>query len=344
MSAVDLCVDDELTPALPERESLAAMSPPRQDNAGYHEPVMVEEVLDALGVESGGAWVDATVGGGGHAAAVLEASSPDGRLLGIDRDPEAIEEASERLDRFGERVELERGNYGQVESFVEEHFEGPVDGLLVDAGVSSRQLDDPSRGFSHDAEGPLDMRMGPDAIDAGTFLDRVGAERLAEILREYGELKSARRIARCVVDARASGELESTSDLAEVARRADTGTRRGVDPATLVFQAIRIEINGELDHLERLLGQIPSVVARGGRVAVISFHSLEDRLVKRTFRELASDCVCPPDLPVCGCDATREVEILEPGLRRPDDDEIERNPRASSARLRAVEVVRSSAR
>ncbi len=308
------------------------------DDETFHVPVMVDEVVDWLDCRSGGRYVDGTVGGGGHAAAILEASGPEGRVFGIDRDPEAIEAAESRLGDYGERVTLVRGNYADAPDICAEHAFGPVDGFLVDAGVSSHQVDSPDRGFSLHHEGPLDMRMGPDAERVDVFLERTTPRRLAEILREYGELEEADKLARELLLARREGRLETTAQLAEVVRGAGTYTRAGLDPATLVFQALRIAVNDELEHLQRAVERIPQVVRPGGRAVFISFHSLEDRIVKHGFRRLAEECVCPPDLPVCGCDATSEVEVLTSSPVRPSDAETEKNARARSARLRAVQV------
>jgi 16S rRNA (cytosine1402-N4)-methyltransferase len=308
------------------------------DDGTFHIPVMVDEVVDWLDCRPGGRYVDGTVGGGGHAAAILEASAPDGQLLGIDRDPEAIDAAESRLGEYGERVTLVRDNYADASDVCAEVQFGPVDGLLVDAGVSSHQVDSPERGFSSRHEGPLDMRMGPDAERVDVFLERTTPRRLAEILREFGELEEADKLARELLSARRKGRLETTDQLAEVVRSAGTYTRAGLDPATLAFQALRIAVNDELEHLQKAVERVPQLVRSGGRAVFISFHSLEDRIVKHGFRRLAEECVCPPDLPVCGCDETSEVEVLTSSPVRPADHETERNARARSARMRAVRV------
>lgn len=306
----------------------------------YHEPVMVEQVLDYLAVRSGGVYVDGTLGGGGHSQAILEASAPDGQLVGIDRDPEALEAARERLEAYSERASLRRGNYSDAARICEELEFLPVDGFLVDAGVSSRQLDASERGFSWREPGPLDMRMGPEAPRLDDWLAKVDHRKLREVLRDYGELRSAGRIAAAILEAREAGRLETTTDLTEAVQTVvGSGPRKGVNPVTLVFQGLRIELNQELRHLERAVEQVPELVASGGRAVFISFHSLEDRIVKHGFRDLARECVCPPDLPICGCDAEARVEVLTKGPVRPTEEEVERNPRARSALLRAVEVL-----
>ena len=311
----------------------------KQSVESYHVPVMVDEVVDYLEVGSEGHYVDGTVGGGGHAEAILRAGEPSSRLLGIDRDPDAIDAAGERLSEFGGRAVLVRGNYARAPEICRENDFGPVDGLLVDAGVSSHQLDRADRGFSLREEGPLDMRMGPDAERAGRFLDRVSRRRLARVLRDYGELKGANSAAEALLEARRDGRLETTTDLVEVVEDAGIYARSGVHAATLVFQALRIAVNDELTHLEETVERVPEIVRPGGRAVFISFHSLEDRIVKHGFRRLATDCICPPGLPVCGCDEVAEVEVLTGSPVRPSDEEIERNPRARSARLRAVRVL-----
>ncbi|MFP4598114.1 MAG: 16S rRNA (cytosine(1402)-N(4))-methyltransferase RsmH [Persicimonas sp.] len=309
---------------------------------GYHAPVMVDEVLDYLQVGDGGRYVDGTAGGGGHTAAILDASAPDGRVLGVDRDPEAIEQVRERLGDANGRLELVQGNYGNLLDICRDRGFVGVDGLLVDAGVSSHQLDEAERGFSFSQAGPLDMRMGPDAPSLAEYLETIEQDELTRVLRTYGEVRSAHRISRAILEALGAGELETTVDLAKVvedtAGRYSAG-RSKIHPATLVFQGLRIAINRELESLERAVTAVPDLVGPGGRAVFISFHSLEDRIVKHGFRELAEDCVCPPDLPICGCDAVAQVRVLTSRPIRPSEQEVERNPRSRSARLRAVEVL-----
>jgi len=305
-------------------------------STGYHTPVLVEEVVERLAVDGGGRFVDGTVGGGGHTEAILEAGGSSVRVLAIDRDPNAIEAAHTRLHHVRDQVDVVQGNYSRAVEICEERGFGPVDGFLVDAGVSSRQIDNPDRGFSLRREGPLDMRMGPDAERVDRFLDRATAAQVAEVLREYGDLRETERFAREMLGARRAGQLETTSDLVDVVDEGSIRARRGTDPAHLVFQALRIAVNDELDHLRRAVERVPELVCSGGHAVFISFHSLEDRIVKHGFRSLAESCVCPPDLPVCGCEAEAEVEILTSSPIRPTDAEQTENPRARSARLRAV--------
>ncbi len=308
----------------------------------WHEPVLVEEVLDHLGVTAGGRYIDGTLGGGGHTQAILDASGPDGTVVAFDRDATAIEFAKARLASYGARVTFVHGNYGDVETLAADHL--PVDGFLVDAGVSSRQLDDASRGFSFRNDGPLDMRLGADTPTLAEYLDQVDEQDLANALYKWGEIKSSRRVAAAILQARRSGEVDSTTDLTRVVeetigRGAGSGRNtRKIHPATLVFQALRIAVNRELEHLERALESIPRVVRSGGRAVFISFHSLEDRAVKLGFRDLSTDSL-PPGLPI-PADATHvEGKILTGRPVTPSDEEIQRNPRSRSAKLRALEVL-----
>jgi 16S rRNA (cytosine1402-N4)-methyltransferase len=278
-----------------------------------HRPVLLRETLELLRPREGGVFVDATLGAGGHAEAVLQATAPDGRLLGIDRDPVALETARRRLAPFGDRADL---------------------------GISSLQLDDPKRGFAFRLEGPLDMRMdptrGPTAADV---LATLPESDLAEVLFRYGEEKRSRAIARAIVRERVERPLRTTTELAElVARVAGPGARRyRIHPATRTFQALRIAVNREIEGLDALVVDAASLLPPGGRLAVISFHSLEDRAVKRALRGLARRCTCPPDLPVCACGREDSIRILTSRPIRPTDEEVEDNPRARSARLRAGE-------
>lgn len=301
-----------------------------------HEPVMFHEVVDALAVHPGGRYVDATVGLGGHARVIIEAAQPGGRLLGIDRDPQALAIAAEHLAPFGDAVVLARGEFAEIAQICEERGFTPVDGILIDAGVSSFQLDTPGRGFSFRRDEPLDMRMDPDGpVTAADLVNTSDEADLATIIFEYGEERRSRRIAREIVARR---PLRTTSDLARAVEAA-VG-RRGQDrihPATLTFQALRIAVNNELDQLESALEAAHLLLAPGGRLVVISFHSLEDRMVKQFIREHTRDCICPPRQPVCTCDHRATLRDVAKGGRTASDDEVARNPRARSARLRAAE-------
>jgi len=277
--------------------------------------------------------VDGTLGLGGHSERLLEAGD---RVIGIDRDPRALARARERLARFGDAFTAVQGNFRNVRAILDEFGVERVDGVLVDLGVSSLQLDTAERGFSFRLPGPLDMRMGPDAESVRELLDRVDEAELRRILYEWGEERWAPKIAKAILAN--SDRLETTTDLARVVAEAIPrgAWPKGIHPATRTFQALRIAVNDEMGALEEFLEAIPSLLAKGGRAVVISFHSLEDRAVKRAFAELAHPCRCPPGLPICGCGAA-EWKLLTRKVVRPDEEEVSRNPRARSARLRAVE-------
>jgi len=299
-----------------------------------HESVLLTEVVTLLRPNrEDGTLVDATVGLGGHAEALLE-RYPDARLVGIDRDPAALERAAERLGRFGSRVALVCGRHEKLIDILKQSQAGMVSGLLADLGVSSMQLDDAARGFSFRHDAPLDMRMGPDSRSAAELVNTLDEGELAAILRDYGEEPQARRIARAIVESR---PIETTGRLAEVIRGVKRAKRGEIDPSTLTFQALRIAANEELVGLDRFLDDAVSVLERGARVAVIAFHSLEDRIVKRAFKRLEGECVCPPGLPVCACGATAIVKVLTGRPVTATEDEVNRNPRSRSAKLRVAE-------
>jgi len=301
-----------------------------------HEPVLLREVLAALACRPGGFWVDGTVGGGGHAEAILRACAPDGRLLGCDRDAEAVAAARLRLRPFGARVVLRHADYRGIPALLDALEAPPVSGILLDLGISSLQLDDPGRGFSFQEDGPLDMRM--DRSRTGTAADLIKAlpeERLAAVLKEFGEEKGARRIARAIARARERGAITTTRELAGIVAAASRGGGR-IHPATRTFQALRIATNRELEGLDGLLAEAIERLEPGGRIAVISFHSLEDRVVKQTLRGLTRRCVCPRDLPVCACGRPGVARLVTPRAVRPAPEEIRDNPRSRSARLRAA--------
>jgi 16S rRNA (cytosine1402-N4)-methyltransferase len=303
----------------------------------YHQPVMVKEVT-SLFAETTGLLVDATFGGGGHSRALLE-SNPRLRILGIDRDPDAMSLARAGID--DPRVHLVAANFGDLGKILAQEVpDGDLSGALFDLGVSSHQLDTADRGFSYHSSGPLDMRMGPDAThSAADVVNRWTADEIARILREYGEERFAWRIANAIVSAR---PVVDTVQLASVVADAvPAAARRRKHPARRTFQAIRIAVNGELAALAAGLDAALDAVRPGGRVVVISYHSLEDRIVKRRFVAGATDCTCPPDLPVCVCDTAAELRIMTRKATRPGAVEIENNPRARSALLRAVEKVAS---
>ncbi len=307
-----------------------------------HIPVLYREVAGylALPVEKPARLVDGTVGGGGHSAMLLE-RCPQLELLGIDRDESALEAAAQRLAFAGKRVTLVRGNYSELESRAREHGWNEVDGVLLDIGVSSPQLDHPERGFSWRADGPLDMRMDRRCeMTASRLLNRTPEEELEKILREYGEVDKSRKLAAAIVSERESRPFATTGQLVELCDRVLGRSKPGRLPApTLVFQALRIAVNDELGELQRALPAALRLLKSGGRLAVISFHSLEDRIVKNFFRDEASNCSCPPGLPVCICGHRASVEILTRKAVTAQPDELEANRRSAPARLRAARKI-----
>ena len=299
-----------------------------------HEPVLLQEVIQHLRPSrEDGVLVDATVGLGGHTEALLEAH-PHVRLVAIDRDPAALERAQERLARFAGRVTFVRARHEQLIDILKQHGVDSVSGLLADLGVSSMQLDDATRGFSFRFDAPLDMRMGPESRSAADLVNTLDETELAHIIREYGEEPMAKRIARAIVAAR---PIETTTRLAEAIRSVKRGKPHDIDPSTLTFQALRIAANSELVELDHFVNDAVSVLEPGARIAIISFHSLEDRIVKRAFRKLEGECVCPPGLPVCACGAKEIVEILTSRPVTASEEELNRNPRSRSAKLRVAE-------
>ena len=298
------------------------------------------EALAFLAPRSGGVYVDGTVGGGGHAARILEASAPDGLLVGFDRDKEALRAAAARLAPFGKRVTLIHSNFAGMAQELTRRGIDRIDGLLCDLGVSSHQLDKGERGFSFQQDAPLDMRMdascGPTAAD---LVNTLPEEDLFRIIREYGEERWAKRIAAFIVRARQTAPLATTLQLVDVIKGAIPRAKweERLHPATRTFQALRIAVNEELGSLEQGVAAGVGLLKPGGRIVIISFHSLEDRIVKERFRELSRGCVCPKELPVCVCNHRPELKILtgRPVVAAPE--ETEANPRARSARLRAAE-------
>lgn len=310
----------------------------------YHMPILVGEVLEWLRPVSGGVYLDGTLGGGGHSRALLDACAPEGRVLGIDRDPEAIARATARMAELpAHRFTAIPGNYGDAAALLAARSIPPVDGWLVDAGVSSHQLDEPARGFSFREDGPLDMRMGDDVPTLAQWLDEVQHPDLARVLGQWGELPNPTRVATAILRAREQGRLSTTGQLRDAILSAAPTMHRTshINPATLAFQALRIAVNGELEHLERAVASIPRVVKVGGRAAFISFHSLEDRIVKQGVRALEDPCTCPKGLPMCACGAVPLVRVLTSKPIAPSEAELRDNPRARSAKLRVVEVLHS---
>jgi 16S rRNA (cytosine1402-N4)-methyltransferase len=302
-----------------------------------HVPVLLRETINGLALASGTDCIDGTLGGAGHAEALLNATAPLGKLLGLDQDPDAIARAQTRLAPFGKRAILAQANFGRMAEMAAIHGFGSVGGILLDLGISSYQLAEAERGFSFQTEGPLDMRMDPaNPLNAAEIVNEWPQDELADVIFQYGEEPKSRRIARAIV---ASRPLHTTSELAAVVARVAGGPhgRQRIHPATRTFQALRIAINDELGTLKATLPQMVELLAPGGRFAVITFHSLEDRIVKQFIQREIRDCVCPPDLPVCRCGhrATLRAVTRKPIIA--DETEIGQNTRSRSAKLRVAE-------
>jgi len=279
--------------------------------------------------------VDGTLGAGGHAWGILQASQPDGRLLGLDLDPQALSLAQQKLAEFGERAVLVRASYCSMTEQAQALGWPAVQGIVLDLGVSSMQVDTPERGFSFLADGPLDMRFDPHALhSAADLVNDLPEDELADLIYRYGEERRSRAVARAILRAR---PLHTTAELARVVAGATNSGRSGIHPATRTFQALRIAVNGELDALEAVLPEALGLLAPGGRLAVISFHSLEDRLVKHFMRREATDCLCPPRQPLCTCGHKASLRVLTPQPVQASPAEVQANPRARSAKLRLAE-------
>ena len=308
---------------------------PESEGERTHRSVLLEESLRLLGANGGGLFVDATLGMGGHAKGILEAS-PDASVIGIDQDSEALELAKQRLSQFGGRVRFVQSNFSEIREVVKD--EQPT-GIIADLGVSSMQLDSGSRGFSFRFDAPLDMRMdqGSDSVTAAELLATASETEIADIIYEYGEERASRKIARWIVEKRESGQpIETTVQLAELVRRAvRTSPKDKIHPATRTFQALRIAVNNELEILEQFIADSVDLLKTNGALAIITFHSLEDRVVKQTFQRLAGKCSCPPRIPQCVCGAAKRVEILTKKPVVATETEQFENPRSRSAKLRA---------
>ncbi len=306
-----------------------------------HRPVLFDEVLAALRMRADGMYIDGTFGRGGHAGAILERLGPQGCLLGLDKDPQAVAEAERRFGTDG-RFAIERGSFSQLGQHVKQRgWQGKVDGILLDLGVSSPQLDDASRGFSFRNDGVLDMRMDPEqGCSAAQWLASASEREIADVLYQYGEERYSRRIARAIVSARAGAPITGTVQLAEIIRQAHPRWEPGRDPATKSFQGIRIFINAELDDLRDCLPQALAALSPGGRLAVISFHSLEDRIVKRFMRDEAKGDQFPPGLPVPQSALNPHLQVVGKAIRA-GKRELDENPRARSAVLRVAERLKT---
>ncbi|RLD01805.1 MAG: 16S rRNA (cytosine(1402)-N(4))-methyltransferase [Chloroflexi bacterium] len=302
-----------------------------------HIPVLYQAVIDLLKPVPGGLYVDGTLGAGGHSRGLLIDSSPDGQVAGFDRDPRALELAKNNLAEFGERVIFIKDSYRNFQSYLNNLNWHSVDGILLDLGISSMQLDTPERGFSFREDGPLDMRFDPDQpLTAADLVNELSREELADIIYTYGEEKLSRKIADAII---ANRPLVRTKDLAQIVKEVARNPKSKIHPATRTFQALRIAVNQELDALEVFLPKALESLNTGGRLAIIAFHSLEDRIVKQFFRMESKDCICPPHLPICVCGHKARLRELTRRPIRPEESEIDRNPRARSAKLRVAEKI-----
>ncbi|OQB41850.1 MAG: Ribosomal RNA small subunit methyltransferase H [Candidatus Latescibacteria bacterium ADurb.Bin168] len=301
----------------------------------WHVPVLADQAVEALVWRNDGSYVDATVGDGGHAEKICERLAGGGRLLALDRDPEALERAADRLNQYKDRVIFVRASFARLDELVENAKLGPISGILFDLGVSSRQLDEPERGFSHRLKGPIDMRMGPDTeTPAATIVNEWPERELARLFRVFGEEPHAASIARSICQSRSRRPLTTTSDLVEAIGRRGTRPEKTL---SRVFQALRIAVNDELASLKRVLELVPDMLERGGRLVVISYHSLEDRAVKEWIRMEARGCICPPIVPECRCGHFPRMRTITRRAVVPTSQEIAENSRSRSARMRVAE-------
>ncbi len=310
--------------------------------SSFHTPVLLAEAVASLNVHAGGVYVDGTVGGGGHALEILKLSAPDGILIGIDLDCNALKEARKTLQPFGDRVKLVQGNYSRMAAILKSLNIERCDAILLDLGVSSHQLNAAERGFSFLRNGPLDMRLDQRSeVTAHSIINQTSKDRLETIIKNYGEEVMASRIAQAIVRKRSISPIETTSELENIIFHALPRHRRTgkINPATKTFQAIRIAVNNELDHLSTLIESAVDLLLPGGRLSIVSFHSLEDRLVKRGFAALAAACICPPKSPVCNCTGRARMRLITRRSITPSESERNANPRARSARLRTAERV-----
>ena len=305
----------------------------------YHIPVLYYETLDNLVINPDGVYIDCTLGGGSHSEGILERLSDKGLLISIDQDSNAIEYSKKRLEKFGPKWKVFKGNFENIDTIAYMAGVDKVDGILMDIGVSSKQLDDPERGFSYRYDVKLDMRMNMEQkISAYDVVNTYTEEQLSKIIFEYGEERYARKIAKLIVEERKSFPIEKTSDLIALIKRAYP-ERSSKHPAKKTFQAIRIEVNRELEVLENAISKAVELLKVGGRLAIITFHSLEDRIVKNKFKDLATACKCPKDIPICVCGGVKKFEIITKKPIIPVDDELKNNNRAHSSKLRILERI-----
>ena len=302
-----------------------------------HQPVLYQEIIHALRPVRTGLYVDCTVGAGGHAAGILQASAPEGRLLGLDLDPQALELAKQKLAPFRSRAILIHASYVTLSEQLKALEWLAVDGIILDLGLSSMQLESSDRGFSFNLDGPLDMRFDPKAnLRASDLVNQLPVDALANLIFQYGEERQSRKVARAIVEAR---PIRTTRHLAEIIAKVTTSGKRGIHPATRTFQALRIAVNSELERLETLLPQAVEALSPDGRLVVIAYHSLEDRIVKLFFREESSDCICPPRQPICTCGHRATLKVITRKPIRPSHEEVKQNPRSRSARMRVAERI-----
>lgn len=312
-----------------------------QENFGHYS-VLLDETVDMLCIKPDGVYVDCTLGGAGHSNAILSRLSENGKLVGIDRDDFAIGKAKERLAKYGERFIPYRGNFSEAADALESLGIESIDGVVADLGVSSFQLDEADRGFSYMHDAPLDMRMSrDDSFSAYDVVNGYDEKRLSQIINMYGEERFASSIARKIVKHRETSPIRTTAELSEIIKSAIPPKNRkdGPHPAKRTFQAIRIEVNGELDAIPKMINGLFQKLSGGGRMAVITFHSLEDRIVKHTFLEFTKGCECPPDFPVCVCGKKPTGLVITKKPILPSESELEENPRSRSAKLRVVEKI-----
>lgn len=307
-----------------------------------HVPVMLEECIEGLNIKNGGLYLDGTLGLGGHSEAILKACAPDGRLLAIDKDSDALMSAGERLSQFADRVTFVHDDFKNAVRHIAKFAPEGLDGAILDLGVSSMQLDNLDRGFSYKSDTVLDMRMNrTQYLTAFNVVNEYSEYQLAKIIYEYGEERYSRRIAQNIVKARQTASIRTTGQLAEIIERSIPAQSRfsGGHPAKRTFQAIRIEVNGELEGLSEAVTEIAMSLKKGGRMCVITFHSLEDRIVKNAFKELEKDCICDKSAPICVCNKRQEVKILTKKPIEAGEEELKSNKRSASAKLRIIERV-----
>ncbi|EQK43893.1 ribosomal RNA small subunut methyltransferase H [[Clostridium] bifermentans ATCC 638] len=308
----------------------------------HHVSVLLDECIDNLNIKPDGVYVDCTMGGAGHSKEIVKRLSKDGLFIGFDQDINAINTAKERLSEYSDRVKFVHSNFQNLKNELEKIGVYKVDGVLADLGVSSHQLDEADRGFSYMQDAPLDMRMDIRcSFSAYDVVNTYSEAELSKIIKDYGEDNWAKRIAKFIVEGRKEKNIETTGELVEIIKKAIPKKARmdGPHPAKRTFQAIRIEVNNELGVITEMIDDAASIMNEGGRICIITFHSLEDRIVKNAFRDLATDCICPPHIPICQCDKEALVKVITRKPILPTDKEIEENPRSRSAKLRVAERI-----